>query len=634
MAINTIYIDGDNSQLRQVIFDATPTAIEQTKSIALQFKGGSNTDTCKNIFDFLHTKIMYRADGWHQQVKLPSALLREKVGDCKSYSVFTYAILYNLGIGCKYVLTSYSQDPTPSHIYVVTDDGIIIDAVWGKFNSEKPSTFKYYKKINNVKISTITGIKGNTPKQVSSSTLIGCSQCETKIGEVQAMHVGWKSKFSDGIDWYNAIQEQGKGKPKLSAGSKAEWYTKKAGLGLFRVAFLQFIKANAGGIATSMYNNIFREVQLFLPIPPSANQELSNNINAYIQKVGVKFPTRPQHQEIQNKANVRVETIEAPSPKNNFKGVYKTTASMNPEDAWDSVMGKGQYKIYGDYTNFLETSKEKLKNAYSIPPATKESKDKYYNGLQPKWFWLGGNPDELTEAIIDGATKSPRGKSANYMLMIAKTRGLEAKDLGLILRGFVSGFAGDKFSWGSSDTYIFGTEQRIGLTGAEVGAWVTANLPLIITLFRLIKGIFDASARKEEAKKQQAQINTLLESGWVYEKDYFSMDMPRPKVSEVKQFDLPTNEIDYTGLLNIGLTLAQGGTQAEALKIQASQDPNTSSVLQKINALGSSVQPKEGNKLVTLIRVNTNALDTGSGAMGGLILPIGIGLGVLLLLRK
>lgn len=148
--INTLHISGDNYQLRQAIFNATPKAIQQTKGIAKQFQGKTELETCKNIFDFLKNKIRYVADGEHQKIKLPSALLRERVGDCKSYSVFTAGILSNLGISCKYVLTSYRPDPTPTHIYVQTSSGIIIDAVYGIFNKEKPSHHRFTKAINGI----------------------------------------------------------------------------------------------------------------------------------------------------------------------------------------------------------------------------------------------------------------------------------------------------------------------------------------------------------------------------------------------------------------------------------------------------------------------------------------------------
>ena len=80
MSTKTHYIDGDNYQLRQIIFANTPKAIQQCKSIAPKFKGATEMDTCRNIFDFLKNDIKYVADGSHQKVKLPSALLRERVG--------------------------------------------------------------------------------------------------------------------------------------------------------------------------------------------------------------------------------------------------------------------------------------------------------------------------------------------------------------------------------------------------------------------------------------------------------------------------------------------------------------------------------------------------------------------------
>lgn len=192
MAEKTLYISGDNYQLRNAIFSATPKAIEQTRSIARQFKGDSELATANNIFNFLKNNITYAADGVHQKIKLPSALMRERIGDCKSYSLFTMGILSNLGIPAEYVLTSYNQDPTPTHIYVKTKSGIIIDAVWGKFNSEKQYNHVYTKSINGIndmKISYISGVRG-VPQSVRTKIAgCGCGCNGTKkcgIGETKA----------------------------------------------------------------------------------------------------------------------------------------------------------------------------------------------------------------------------------------------------------------------------------------------------------------------------------------------------------------------------------------------------------------------------------------------------------------
>jgi hypothetical protein len=188
MPEKTLFIAGDNYQLRQAIFRATPKAVEQTRSIARQFKGETDNATALKIFNFLKNQINYQADGEHQKIKLPNALLRERVGDCKSYSLLTMGILTNLGIPAEYVLTSYNADPTPTHIYVKTKSGIIIDAVWGTFNSEKKANHVYTKSINGInpmKISYISGVRG-VPQSVKTKTIgnCGCGCNDRKIGSV------------------------------------------------------------------------------------------------------------------------------------------------------------------------------------------------------------------------------------------------------------------------------------------------------------------------------------------------------------------------------------------------------------------------------------------------------------------
>lgn len=149
----------DNADIRRAITKATPKARIQARRFAKNFDRGTELQTCKAIFDFLKNDLNYVADGDHQVVQLPSALLRNRRGDCKSYSVFTSAVLSNLGIPHHYVYASYTGNPTPGHIYVVTDSGIIIDAVYGHFNKEKSANYKYPTNINGtMRVSTIAGV--------------------------------------------------------------------------------------------------------------------------------------------------------------------------------------------------------------------------------------------------------------------------------------------------------------------------------------------------------------------------------------------------------------------------------------------------------------------------------------------
>lgn len=148
--------NASNEQLQSALEKALPGAAKQTKGISQQFKGATDSDTCRKIFDFLKTKVKYDKDGFTQKIKYPSALLREGRGDCKSYSLFTAAVLTNLNIPFKWTYASYTDGvKTPGHVYITTNSGCICDVVWGKFNSEKKPYNKFYKSMN---ISYISGI--------------------------------------------------------------------------------------------------------------------------------------------------------------------------------------------------------------------------------------------------------------------------------------------------------------------------------------------------------------------------------------------------------------------------------------------------------------------------------------------
>jgi hypothetical protein len=226
-----------NSELQAAIEAAIPQAVAQTKSIASRYKGSNEAETCKKIFDYLKNNINYRADGPDQAVRLPSGLMRTTQGDCKSYSVFTSAILSNLQIPHSLVYASYDpKDPTPSHIYVVTDKGCIIDAVYGRFNAEKKPSFKKLKKMN---ISYIAGVKsrriGNMGKYGTGGA---CG-----IGAVEGAFE-WASR--NGIALSNS--------QKIAIGAQKVLPLAIAGRAIVR----NLIQKNAGGFATSL-NKLMQE---------------------------------------------------------------------------------------------------------------------------------------------------------------------------------------------------------------------------------------------------------------------------------------------------------------------------------------------------------------------------------------
>jgi len=139
---------GSNSDIISALHYYMPYAVQQNQKRKFLFQGKTEKEICQSIWQFLKDNIKYVEDSiYYQDIRLPNRLLKDRKGDCKSYAMFTASLLKSLNIPCKLVYTSYTASKTPSHVYCQTDSGIIIDAVWNKFNSEKPYTYKYLKRI-------------------------------------------------------------------------------------------------------------------------------------------------------------------------------------------------------------------------------------------------------------------------------------------------------------------------------------------------------------------------------------------------------------------------------------------------------------------------------------------------------
>ena len=209
----------DNKDIRDLLVKLVPKAKSQMVEFSKQFKGRTNKETCKKIFDYIKSNFTYVADGGEQVIKLPSALLKKRVGDCKSYSLFTASILENLKIPYKFVYTSYNNNPIPAHVYVVTEDGCIIDAVYGIFNAEKKPTYRYTQDMN---VRYMAGIGAN------------CTSCN-----------------SDGMGKVTIISKDKRQQIKTTAQDVAGKFKSAAFVG-GRAVLLGLIKGNYDGIATKM----------------------------------------------------------------------------------------------------------------------------------------------------------------------------------------------------------------------------------------------------------------------------------------------------------------------------------------------------------------------------------------------
>jgi hypothetical protein len=212
-------------------------------------------------------------------------------------------------------------------------------------------------------------------------------------------------------------------------------------------------------------------------------------------------------------------------------------AKMSLQEAYERVLGKGQYEANVKYNNYVQSEVAKTKSQYTVTPSKKASEQ--YGAFENKWFWFGGDPWDLNDAIQEGAKKSPRGKLFNYVIGIAQTRGLKAKDTPLLIRAIVDVTTGDKFSLSDSGSYVMG--KGVGIGEPVTLATVTANIKLIgeiigslIGLFLLFKSVFSGEdTGEEEYNEEQAKLEWYLTNGYMVKSDAIEFQAPTPYLDEV-----------------------------------------------------------------------------------------------------
>jgi hypothetical protein len=243
--IDSVYKSkADNKDIRDLLEKLVPKAKGQMVEFSKRFKGATDEQTCRNIFNYLMNHFTYLADGEEQIIKLPSALLKKKIGDCKSYSLFTASVLENLSIPYTIVYTSYNSNPIPQHVYIITQKGCIIDAVYGKFNQEKPPTFKYKKNMN---VRYMAGINGNCGCRGNC----GCSNGIAGKEERQAKRAEKKEVRQERRE--DRKENRQETKEKIKAGlKKVGQGAKTIGLAGPRNFILLLIKQNYDGLASKL----------------------------------------------------------------------------------------------------------------------------------------------------------------------------------------------------------------------------------------------------------------------------------------------------------------------------------------------------------------------------------------------
>jgi len=161
-----VFRSGVTEDIIKVILYADQFIAEDLKKFTKFFDSGNQYMDFKKIWEFVRYKIRYVMDpNGDEKVQLPSHLWHKtKAGDCKSKSLFTAALLKNMGVPYAYRFTAYkgggvngigklqdevsrlfSVPKTPidvTHVYVIaypgTENEVIIDPVYEIFDSEHP----------------------------------------------------------------------------------------------------------------------------------------------------------------------------------------------------------------------------------------------------------------------------------------------------------------------------------------------------------------------------------------------------------------------------------------------------------------------------------------------------------------
>jgi len=133
---------GNTGDIINVILDVIPDVKRQTKGFATGFtptKAGM-----QKLWSWVRTNIRYEEDPLGVQwVREPARLWHDKVGDCKSFTVFIVSVLENIGLDyrVRFSNTEIPDSKIVNHVYpiAILPDGseVIVDAVYPFFNAQK-----------------------------------------------------------------------------------------------------------------------------------------------------------------------------------------------------------------------------------------------------------------------------------------------------------------------------------------------------------------------------------------------------------------------------------------------------------------------------------------------------------------
>lgn len=132
--INELICVGKNTHVVDAVINHYKQWRSQPMELVADIRSLPIDDQCRAIFSYLVANVRYQVDiPGSQFVKNPARLLADRVGDCKSFTIFIASCLYCLGVPHIIRFVNFDGGSQYTHVYPVAIDErgeeIILDAV-------------------------------------------------------------------------------------------------------------------------------------------------------------------------------------------------------------------------------------------------------------------------------------------------------------------------------------------------------------------------------------------------------------------------------------------------------------------------------------------------------------------------
>lgn len=225
--------NGSNKDIVSFMKQLLPLSVLQAKAFAHKFRASTVQNTCHNVYKWLKNNIVYKEDGYIQEPKLPGVLWRDwPKADCKSYALFSYAVLECLGLQPKLKFIGQSSSRAFDHVYTVCN-GYVIDPCLPNFNQE--ANFKISKLMRVQAIAGVTVEKLNYNDRGYQWPIPDPRDYYAGVGKVSLKEM------------FNKVKEAAK-----DVATKAKEIGKDVAFAAPRNAFLVLVKLNGLGLATKL----------------------------------------------------------------------------------------------------------------------------------------------------------------------------------------------------------------------------------------------------------------------------------------------------------------------------------------------------------------------------------------------